>query len=135
LFNDLYLGEAYWRLGRLAEATETLQNVADLGERTGFRYYRGAALRLLGEVTAAADRTPDGLSRAVAHFEQSITLLSDIGAENELALAHAGYGRLRRDYGDKDAARQHLSAAKEIFDRLGTLGEADQVRKDIATLT
>jgi tetratricopeptide (TPR) repeat protein len=125
LFNDLYLGGAYWRLGRLAEAIETLQGVVDLGERSGFPFYRGSALRLLGEVAADADPTPDGLARAADHFKRSIAVLDSIGADNELALAFAGYGLLCRRGGDHGKAGSYLSRAREIFDRLGTIVDPD----------
>jgi class 3 adenylate cyclase/tetratricopeptide (TPR) repeat protein len=125
LFNDIYLGEAYWRVGRLTEAMETLQEVAELGERVGFPFYRASALRLLGEITVDADPTPEGLARAAAHFEQSIVVLDSIGAENELALAYAGYGQLCRRQGDPTKADSYLSQAREIFERLGTIVDPD----------
>jgi class 3 adenylate cyclase/tetratricopeptide (TPR) repeat protein len=125
LFNDLYLGEAYWRLGRFAEAIETLQGVTELGERVGFRFYRGSALRLLGEVTADADPTREGLARAADYFEQSIAVLDAIGAANELALAYAGYGLLCRRRGDPTTAISYLTQAREIFERLGTIVDPD----------
>ena len=121
LFNDVYLGEAYWRLGRGDEALETLQGVADLGERAGMPFYRGSALRLLGEVTADADPTPDGLARAADYLQRSIAVLDAIGAENELAHAYARYGLLCRRQGDTTNADASLIRARETFDRLGTI--------------
>ena len=134
VWNASYLGEAYWRAGRLPEADETLRTLVDRAEETGMRYYLGTAHRLLGEVTRQAEPTADGRRRAAGHFEQAVGVLSAIGAENELALAHAGYGRLDAERGDQDGARRHLTVALEIFERLGTLGEPDQVRKDLAGL-
>jgi tetratricopeptide (TPR) repeat protein len=134
MFNGSYLGEAYWRAGRLAEAGETLRALVDRAGQSGMRFYLGTAHRLLGEVTRAAEPSDDGRHRAAAHFERSIAVLSEIGAENELALAHAGYGRLCRDGGDQSEARRHLTLALEVFERLGTLAEPDQVRKDLAEL-
>src|SRR5205823_2312858 len=134
MWTAAYLGEAYWRAGRLAEAGETLRALVDRAGQSGMRFYLGTAHRLLGEVTGAADASDDGRRQGAAHFEQSIAVLSEIGAENELALAHAGYGRLCRDGGDQDEARRHLTLALEVFERLGTLTEPDQVRKDLAGL-
>ena len=107
--NATYLGEAYWRAGRLVEATETLRAVAKRAGDFGMFFYAGTAHRLLGEVTGAADE-----------FEQSIAVLSQIGAENELALAYAGYSRLLTEAGHEEEGRRYLDAARETFSRLGT---------------
>jgi hypothetical protein len=89
----------------------------------------GAAHRLLGE--AARDADP---AAAVAHFERSLAVLRGIEAENELALAHAGYGRLLGRQGTVPAAREHLARALAILERLGTLREPERVRMDLERL-
>ena len=68
------------------------------------------------------------------HFEQSIALLRAIHAENELALAYAGYGRLQKQLSHLAQARASLTRALETFERLGTLGEPDKVRQALAGL-
>ncbi len=98
--NATYLGEAYWRAGRLAEAAETLRGVTKRAGDFGMPFYAGTAHRLLGEVTGAADE-----------FEQSIAVLSEIGAENELALAYAGYSRLLTEAGHEEEGRRYLTLA------------------------
>jgi len=64
----------------------------------------------------------------------SIAVLRAIKAENELALAYAGYGRLHRQQGHIAPARDYLTRALAIFERLGTLGEPDRVRQVLAEL-
>jgi len=128
------LGEAYLRAGRLAEAAGTLAAVVDVAESKGARFYLGSALRFLGEVTRQADPSAHGQQEAAAHFERSMAVLTEIGARNELAHAHAGCGRLHRDRGDGDEARRHLTRALEIFGDLGTLGEPDAIRKELVEL-
>jgi tetratricopeptide (TPR) repeat protein len=130
LFNGVYLGEAYWRAGRLQEAQITLDGVVELAEQTGMRFYLGSAHRLLGEVAAEADPTPEGFARAAGHFEHSITTLGAIKAETELARAYAGYGRFCRRSGSDDEARRYRTQAVEIFDRLGTLIEPRMLGDD-----
>jgi tetratricopeptide (TPR) repeat protein len=110
LWNEMNLGEAYWRAGRLDEARQRLQAAADVAEQRGFPFIHGRARRLLGEVT-----------RAGTLFKQSMAVLSEIGAENELALAWAGYGRLCHDRGDTDEAHRYLVQAMDTFERLGTV--------------
>jgi tetratricopeptide (TPR) repeat protein len=55
-------------------------------------------------------------------------------AENELARAYAGYGRLHKQQGDIAQAQEYLDKALQIFKRLGTLIEPDKVRKELAEL-
>ena len=66
---------------------------------------------------------------AARYFERSMALLQQIGAENELALAYAGYGRLHQQQGDLAQARAYLRRALAIFERLGTLHEPDRIRQ------
>ena len=67
-------------------------------------------------------------------FEASIAILRDINAENELASALAGYGRLHKLQGRTAEARDYFARALEIFERLGTLMEPDKVRAELAAL-
>jgi tetratricopeptide (TPR) repeat protein len=72
--------------------------------------------------------------QAAPHFEKSIAILREIKAENELALAYAGYGRLHKQQGKVGQAREYLTKALEIFERLGTLIEPDKVSEELAEL-
>jgi tetratricopeptide (TPR) repeat protein len=73
-------------------------------------------------------------AQAAAYFEKSITVLQEIKAENELALAYAGYGRLNKQKGKIAQAREYLTKALEIFEQLGTLIEPNKVREELAGL-
>jgi tetratricopeptide (TPR) repeat protein len=57
-----------------------------------------------------------------------------VKAENELALAYAGYGRYQKQEGDIQQAGAYLSKALDIFKRLGTLIQPENVRKGLAEL-
>jgi flagellin-specific chaperone FliS len=63
-----------------------------------------------------------------------MVVLREIKAENELALAYAGYGRLHKHQDKVGQAREYLTKALEIFERLGTLLEPDKVREELAEL-
>jgi tetratricopeptide (TPR) repeat protein len=129
LLYALYLGEGYWRAREYAKATQTLRELLDGAERCGMQFLAGSAHRLLGEIALHTD-----LPQAAPHFEQSIAILHAIHAENELALAYAGYGRWHAQQGDTAQVREYLTRALEIFERLGTLGEPDKVRQVLAIL-
>jgi tetratricopeptide (TPR) repeat protein len=98
------------------------------------KFHVGCAHRLLGEIALTINPAQEEEPLAAAHFEDSIAVLEEINAENELALAFAGYGRLHRQQGNVAQARDYLTRALEIFDRLGTLIEPDRVRRESAEL-
>jgi class 3 adenylate cyclase/tetratricopeptide (TPR) repeat protein len=123
------IGAGYW-LGREDDkARKTLEDALKIAGRCGARYYIGWAHRFLGEIALKADP-----ARAASHFEKSIAVLQKINAENDLALAYAGYGRLQKKQGQFAQAREYLTKALQIFERLGTLIEPDKVREILAEL-
>jgi len=124
-----YLGEGYWLAGEEEKARQTLEEGLEMAKRCGARYYVGFAHRLLGEIALKTNS-----AQGAAHFEKSIAVLEEIKAENELALAYADYGRFHKKQGQVAQARQYLTKALEIFERLGTLIEPDKVRKELTKL-
>jgi len=101
----------------------------ELAENCGMRFYKGWAHRLLGEI--AMQTNP---ANSPVHFEKSIAVLQEIKAENELALTYSGYGRFHKQQGNTGQAREYLETALEIFERLDTLIEPDNVKKELAEL-
>jgi class 3 adenylate cyclase/tetratricopeptide (TPR) repeat protein len=123
------LGAGYWLAGEDDKARQTLEEGLEIAEQCGAVYYVGWSHRFLGEIALKVDP-----ARAASHFEKSIAVLQKINAENDLALAYAGYGRLQKQQGQFAAAREYLKKALEIFERLGTLIEPDEVREILAEL-
>jgi tetratricopeptide (TPR) repeat protein len=123
------LGEGYWLAGEADKARQTLEEALEIADRCGARYYVGWAQRLLGEIALKQN-----LAQAAPHFEESIAVLRELKAENELALAYAGYGRFHKQQGQVGQARDYLTKALEIFERLGTLIEPDKVKEELAKL-
>ena len=93
------------------------------------RYELGFTRRFLGEIALKTNPT-----QAAPHFKKSIAIFREIKAENELALAYTGYGRLQKQQGQPAQAREYLKKALEIFERLVTLIEPDKVKKILAEL-
>jgi tetratricopeptide (TPR) repeat protein len=124
-----FLAEGYFLAAEDDKARQTLEEGLQIAERCGARYFVGFAHRLLGEI--ALKTNP---AQAAFHFEKSMAVLQEIKAENELALAYAGYGRLRKQQGKVGQAREYLTKALEIFERLGTLIEPDKVRRELAEI-
>jgi class 3 adenylate cyclase/tetratricopeptide (TPR) repeat protein len=127
--NMHYLAQGYWLAGQFDKAGETASQLLELAERCGARGHVGKAHRLLGEVALKTDPDEGG-----PHFDQAISLFRETKAENELALAYAGYGRLHKQLGNVADARGYLTQALEIFERIGTLIEPDKVRQELAEL-
>ena len=100
-----------------------------LAERCGGRPWLGGSHRILGEVALRTDP-----AQAAPHFERAISIFREIKAENDLALAYSGMGRLYKLRGEYAEARSYLTDALEIFERLGTLIEPVKVRKELGEL-
>ena len=126
----LFLGEAYWRDGQYAPAQTAIEEGLEIQTRCKMKYEAAVSHRLLGEL-ATSMNSP---ARAEAHFLKSIEMLEAIGAFNEMALACAGYGRLKLAQGKVVDARKYLTRAVAVFERLGTLREAEQVRNELSAL-
>jgi tetratricopeptide (TPR) repeat protein len=125
----LSLGEGYWLTGEYDKARQMLEECLELAERCGMKSYIGIAHRLLAEIALKIDP-----AQAEPHFERAIAILREIKSENELPKAYAGYGRFHKQQGNMAQAREYLTKALEIFERLGTLIEPDKVREDLARL-
>ena len=123
------IGAGYWLVGDEDKARQTLEEALKIADSCGARYYVGWAHRFLGEIAIKINP-----AQAVSHFEKSIAVLKKINAENELALAYTGYGQLQKQQGRFAQAREYLTKALEIFERLGTLIEPDKVKNILAEL-
>ena len=129
LWCTLFLADGYWLAGEYDKGRQTAGELLEIAERTGARYCIGYAHFLLGAMARETDS-----ARAATLFEKSIAVFQEIKAENTLAMAYAGYGRLHKQRGDVEQAREYLTQALDIFERLGTLIEPDKVRKELAGL-
>ncbi|HDZ91231.1 MAG TPA: tetratricopeptide repeat protein, partial [Deltaproteobacteria bacterium] len=125
-FMLLNTAAALRRCGDRDDAVKTCREGLELAQRAGMKFAVGSGNRLLGEI--ALEMNP---AEAVDHFTKTMAVCDEIGAENELALALAGLGRLHKKEGNISEAREHLTRALEIFERLGTLLEPDKVREEL----
>jgi tetratricopeptide (TPR) repeat protein len=128
----LRLGEGYWLTEAYDSARQTLEGLLAPAEQYGMQFILASAHRFLGEIALATNPAQREAPLAAPHFERSIVILQQIGAENELALAYAGYGQLHQQRGDIAQACAYLTRALAIFEHLGTLREPDRTRQFLA---
>jgi tetratricopeptide (TPR) repeat protein len=125
----MYLSEGYLLAEEYDKAWRTAEELLEVSEQCGARAYHAMAHRTLGEV--ALKTRPD---ESAPHFEKAISLFKEVKAENEIALAYSGMGRYHKQQGNTAQAREYLTKALEIFERLGTLIEPDKVREELSEL-
>jgi len=123
------LSEAYLVAQRYSEARQSADEYMRLAERFGTKWLFAFYHRLLGEISLKT--RPQG---AKPHFDKAISVFQETKAEPELALAYSGVVRLHKLQGRPEEAREYLTKALEIFERLGTLIEPDKVRRELAEL-
>jgi class 3 adenylate cyclase/tetratricopeptide (TPR) repeat protein len=128
------LGITYMEMGKRLGSRAFLERAASIFREIDAKVDSGSVHRLLAEQFTRAVAHDEVEGQAVEHFQESIRFLRDSGAENELALACLAYGRLHRRLGRIAEARDYLTRALEIFERLGTLNEPDKVRAELAEL-
>ena len=122
-------GEGFLLTGDYDRANQWIKDGLLLAENCGMKFFIGWAYRLLGEIGLRINSTAAAVS-----FEKSISVLQEIKAENELALAYAGYGRNFIQQNQIAKARKLLIKALEIFDRLGTLIEPEKIKEELTEL-
>jgi len=134
IYETLIVGEGFFLNGEHEKATQTIKQGLELARRSEMKFFIGWAYRLLGEIALKTNPAQAGEPLAAHQFEKSIAVYREIKAENELALAYTGYGRLNKKQGEIAPAREYLLKALAIFERLGTPLEPDKVRAILAEL-
>ncbi|MFI8533967.1 BTAD domain-containing putative transcriptional regulator [Streptomyces aquilus] len=117
------LGLALTQSGRLAEATECLQQALRVFRDSRQRLWEGMTLFRLAELDLAARRP----AQAAAHAETALSLLRGIGGDWRHGNVLTVLGRALAGIGQLGRAQVCWREALEIFDALGS-AEADEVR-------
>jgi class 3 adenylate cyclase/tetratricopeptide (TPR) repeat protein len=120
------LGEGYLLAGDYEKANKTLKEAIGIFEKCGTRFYLGWAHRLLGEIFSKTSA-----NNTAEHFEKSIDILKNIKAEGELAHTYASYGRWYLNQKDLHYAKIYLTKAHEIFERIETLNQIEEIRNEL----
>jgi class 3 adenylate cyclase/tetratricopeptide (TPR) repeat protein len=131
-FSDLYLVESYRLAGRHQDALLAADETLRIAQRCRMQFIAAATYRQRAELAAAAHSLGQPGDSAAEDLDRAIEVLRDLGAENELALAHATKARLLKEQGAPQQAVACLHRALDTLQALGTLGEPDRVRAELA---
>ncbi len=101
--------------GKLSEAGARGQQALDLSQELEMRGEEGACLRVLGKVALAQQQ----FDRAEEYFQQSISMLSEVGDEYGQARSRLALAQLRVNQGDVVDALSDLDWSVPVFERLG----------------
>jgi len=123
------LSEGYLLAGEYDKAIQAVKNLLELAKRHGMNHYLGVAHYFSGEIALKTDPP-----KAIPNFKKSIQILEAIKSEYYLAKVYAGCGRYYNQAGDKTQAREYLTKALEIFERLNVLNEPDKVKQELADM-
>jgi transcriptional regulator with AAA-type ATPase domain/tetratricopeptide (TPR) repeat protein len=113
----VYLGEAYLRAQRPADALNATQRARALCREHKEAGYEAWALRLLGEIAAHADR-PDR-QEAEAKYQEALALSERLRMRPLVARCQLGLGRLYERVGDRSGAEAYLERASSLYRELG----------------
>jgi len=123
------LCEGYLMTGEYDKAEQIANEALEVAERCGAKHYIGWSHSILTEVALKTN-----FSKALPHIEKSISIFKEVKAEDDLARAYADYGRFYKKQGNTSQAREYLTNALEIFERLRMLIWPDKVREELSSL-
>jgi class 3 adenylate cyclase/tetratricopeptide (TPR) repeat protein len=109
----LSLGEAQLLADRLEEALALAEQALTLARAHQERGNEAYALRLLGDISVR--REPSEYEKAIAYYQQALTLAGELGMRPLQAHCHLSLGTLYVKTGQREPARTELSTAIELY--------------------
>lgn len=121
---------AFLAAGRLDEAAELVHETIALALQLKARDFQADALRLAGDVAAAA-----GDGQAIGYYRDSLALADELGMRPIVAHCHLGTGKLLLRRGERESACTELTAAVTLFREMAMphwLAEAEAALAEIS---
>jgi len=112
--------------GQVEIALDLAEQAAARGQQMGGLFSQGLAHRVWGQALAA--HQPPRSAEAEKHFVESLRLFEAGQARLEAARTHLAWGKMLRERGDADSARQQLAQAAAQFDASGLTRELEEAR-------
>ena len=122
------LGGAYLFDGRLADAARIAQDGLLAARQRRERGVEGKLLLLLGDIAAHPDRVD--AETAEAHYRQALALAEELGMRPLVAHCHLGLGKLSRQTGKREQAREHLMTATAMYREMGMTHWLETLEKE-----
>jgi tetratricopeptide (TPR) repeat protein len=128
-----WLSEAYLLEGQVDEALKHAQQAMSLAQRHLERGHEAWSLRLLGAIACHGD-VPD-VETADGYFRGALVLADELGMRPLVAHCHAHLGRLFRNTGRLNQAREHLIAATTMYREMDMHAWTDRVEAEMRELS
>ncbi len=107
------VSEASLLVGRLEDSSGLVERTLALSQERKQRGVQAHALHLLGET--AMHRNPPETQQAETHYQQALTLGTELGMRPLQAHCHRGLGTLYSQTGQAEQARAELSTAIDMY--------------------
>jgi tetratricopeptide (TPR) repeat protein len=125
------VGRAYLLLGQLDEA----RSLGDRAVESARRYpgFTAHALHLLGDIASHSDRFD--AEAGAAHYREALALARRHGMRPLAAHCHLGLGKLYRQIGETEHARQNLAIASTMYRQMQIRFWLEQSEADMTNLS
>jgi predicted ATPase/class 3 adenylate cyclase len=124
-----FLGDGYWMGGDHQKALKVLKKGLAMAEKSNGRFFIGFASRIMAQMYTKNDPL-----QSESLFKRSIGIFKELKAENEMAMAMIGYGWLCKSQNNDSLAHDIFQQALEIFNRLGTKFDENEIKKAVGPL-
>jgi len=121
--------------GEVGEALIQARAGLQVAQETEHRWLMGMAHRVMGTVAGRLGSEKAG-AEAGFHFEESIRILGEIGAEAELGRSQAAYGLcLTQSANTAETQRGQMlvDEARALLERLGMVGDLARLETEAAS--
>lgn len=125
-----YLGRAQTRAGRYAEAEQALTRALEIYRAVGQRSNEAWALNHYAAALAATGRR----DRALELYRRALAMNRELNKPDDEALSLEGIAEHHLATGDAVEGVARLVQAREIYERLGMVRDADRVRAQLAAV-
>ena len=110
------LAYVYLKTGRLKKAQSTASRLAEYSEKGGFKTIQARVSHLLGDIDSRLNWTE--MKDTEAHYLHALDLANQLGMSPLVAHCHLGLGRLYALNKNFDSAKQQLSGAAKLYQKM-----------------
>lgn len=125
----IYLAEGLLIHGCLDEAEVEARSVYAAAVARGEHWEEAMVSRLLGEI--AARRNPQSDETPGNHYQRALSIAGEIGARPLAAHCHFSLGKLYRQAGKGEQAKEHLATATAMYREMGMAYWLERARTEL----